>query len=72
MKIGDKVKYSAKFLKSIGVYSGDMCFCEGVIKSIKTHGSSFTLATIDWKNPEIPETVNIKNLIIKGKVENLD
>jgi hypothetical protein len=71
--IGQRVKYSAKWLKSMGIHSGDMCFCEGTITGMKKYGSSgFTIATIDWKNPEIPEKVNIKNLTIKGKIEVID
>lgn len=62
LNVGDKVRYRTQFLRSIGCYSGPLPFARGEITAIKTHGSSFTLATINWKSPDVPETVNVFNL----------
>lgn len=73
LQVGDRVKYAAKFLKSIGVYSGDMCFCEGTITTIREYGGGFSIATVDWGgNPEIPTNINVQNLIRVGKLEVCD
>ena len=61
-KTGDKVRYRTQFLRSIGCYTGPLPFARGEITTVKTHGSSFTLATIKWIKGDAPETVNVFNL----------
>jgi hypothetical protein len=60
--VGDKVRYRTEFLRSIGCYSGPLPFARGEITAVKTHGTSFTLATINWTKGDAPETVNVFNL----------
>lgn len=67
MKIGDIVKYNKNFLRSIGEYSGDMCFAQGEILEINGN-KDFQIARIKWNKPDIPESVNIKNLVLKNKI----
>ena len=65
IKVGDKVRYTGKFLRSIGAYTGPLGQGKGIVKKLEPlgRGSDLTyIATIDWNNPEIPEKVNIKNL----------
>ena len=38
IKIGDTVKYSAKFLKSAGICTGDICFAEGKVTRLYDKG----------------------------------
>lgn len=63
--VGDKVAYSVQFLRSIGMSHGEMARARGEVIEVKTHGSSFTLATIKW-NCEMPERVNVANLTKVG------
>jgi hypothetical protein len=46
IKVGDVVKYSAKFLHNTGQYTGDVPFMTGTVLSIK--GTTPTMAEIDW------------------------
>lgn len=61
IQIGDKVAYSAKFLKSTGQLTGAIPHARGTVTEVKTCGS-MELATITWGNPDIPERVNVFNL----------
>ena len=70
--VGSKVKYSAKWLKSTGQYTGAICFAIGIITELQTVGARLTLARIDWDCPDIPERVNIANLTLKGRPEYLE
>lgn len=65
MNIGDKVAYSVDFLRSIGVFTGDMPAARGVIENITELGQT-KLATIKWDSEEIPPKVNVKNLAKVG------
>lgn len=69
IKIGDRVKYSHEWLKSVGELTGDIPFARGVVESVEDFGDSFTLAVIDWGNDEIPPRVNVKNLVKVGDLE---
>jgi hypothetical protein len=64
-KIGDRVKYSTIFLRSIGCYTGPLPFAKGTITNLQQFGSRVsgtTLATIDWNSKDIPDKVNVANL----------
>jgi hypothetical protein len=64
-RIGDRVQYSTLFLRSIGCYTGEICFAKGQITWLQQFGSKVsgtTLATIDWDKPGIPDKVNTFNL----------
>jgi hypothetical protein len=60
--VGDKVAYSSNWLRSVGAYTGDLGHARGVITELDGT-MSFVLARIKWNLPDIPERVNVKNLI---------
>ena len=64
MKPGDKVRYRAEFLRSIGQYTGPLPMAKGTIISLIPVGD-MTLASIKWENDpylEVPRRVNTANL----------
>lgn len=65
VEIGDKVAYSAQFLRSTGMAHTPAAHARGVVTEIKPLGS-ITLATIAWDNPDIPERVAVPNLAKVG------
>jgi hypothetical protein len=65
IKTGDRVQYAAKFLRSIGVCTGEMCFAVGTVAEVENHGGT-TLATIDWTIARMPRFVNVANLVTVG------
>ena len=67
MNIGDSVKYSVKFLRSTGQYVGNVPHAAGVITSVKNYGG-LSIATIKWNYPDVPEKVNVKNLVLLKNV----
>ena len=67
--VGAKVKYSRKWLKSVGMYTGDLCFCRGLVTGIEMVGPTLRLAVIEWDKEDIPLRVNVKNLVEVGKPE---
>ena len=67
MKIGDKVAYSVKFLKSIGCYTGNMPSSRGIITDIIKVGDR-QLAAIKWNNPGTPKKVLTANLVLIEKI----
>jgi hypothetical protein len=64
--VGDRVGYSAAFLRSTGQYTGTAPFRRGVIQSIDEPAPGFTLAQIQWDGESDPSSVNIKNLARVG------
>jgi len=70
IKIGDTVKYSAKFLKSAGICTGDICFAEGKVTGFTVLSKDSILAEVEWlKCLSGTGKVNVKNLIKKGRLE---
>lgn len=65
MNIGDSVAYSVQFLESIGMSHSGLARARGKIEKIEALGS-ITIAYIDWKDPDIPLKVNVKNLAKVG------
>lgn len=63
--VGDRVAYSASFLRSIGALTGMLPHARGLVTHL-TVGKSMTLATINWSDDRIPPRVNTKNLAIIG------
>ncbi len=61
IQVGDRVAYKASFLRSTGQYTGDIPHARGIVTDIKPFGDN-ALATIDWKNDEIPPKVLLSNL----------
>ena len=66
IKPGDRVQYAARFLRSIGTYTGDLCFAVGTVAEIERHGGT-TLATIDWTTSRMPRFVAVANLVTVAK-----
>lgn len=69
IQVNDRVKYSRDWLRSTGQFTGDIPFARGTVTAIKEYGGGLRLATVDWKNPDIPEKVHVKNLTKIGTVE---
>lgn len=62
---GDRVKYAAKFLRSIGCQTGPACFATGTVSAVSRYGgrSGVTVATVTWDDPSEGEAVNVANLV---------
>ncbi len=63
IKVGDQVAYSKAFCQSTGQLTGDTPHARGTVLSFHPVGDTL-LAVIDWKNPELPPRVNVKNLSV--------
>jgi hypothetical protein len=66
LTVGDRVGYSAAFLRSTGQYTGTAPFRRGVIRSIYELTPGFMLANVQWDFDREPSQVNIKNLARVG------
>jgi len=63
---GDRVAYSAQFLRSIGCQTGELPAARGTVREVSQLGS-ITLASIDWDRPEdLPQRVAVANLAKVG------
>lgn len=60
--VGDKVAYSAAWLRSTGQFTGDLPHARGTVTDLKVLSADVVLATVDWQNEEIPNRVNVRNL----------
>jgi hypothetical protein len=70
LQIGDKVQYSAKFLRSISCYTGELPFAQGEITELTGKvGEEYRIATIRWINAFAPDKVNVANLVKIGEIE---
>jgi len=75
LKIGDKVQYSAKFLRSISCYAGALPFAQGeIIDLIGKIEEEYRIATVRWINAfdldiDLIARVNVANLIRIGEIE---
>jgi len=65
VQIGDRVAYSAKWLRNTGQVAGDIGHARGVVVALESPTPDWTLATIEW-NGDFPEKVNVINLAIVG------
>jgi len=61
LEIGDKVRYRANFLRSIGEYTGSLPRARGIVTDIQSLGGR-RLIVVDWRDPNIPEKVLEPNL----------
>ena len=65
IKVGSKVCYRRAWLRSTGNSTGDLPFARGTVLSIDaTLGPEGGIASIDWKNDEIPARVAVANLAL--------
>jgi hypothetical protein len=60
--LGDKVQYTAKFLRDIGVFSGDMAHATGTVVRTKTFSGCLHYAIVEWDRPDMPTMIRSKNL----------
>jgi hypothetical protein len=65
IKVGDRVAYSAAFLRSTGQYAGDVPHAKGEVRALVSLGET-TLAEIEWDKPGLPGRVNVANLCHVG------
>ena len=65
MQIGDKVKYSVRFLRSIACYAGPMACATGTVTAMEEFGSS-SLVSVDWHGEDLPKRILESNLTVKG------
>lgn len=65
IQTGDRVMYSATFLRSIGCHAGRPCFARGTVAAIERVGgrSGVTVATVAWDDPDEGEAVAVQNLV---------
>jgi predicted alpha/beta hydrolase len=63
---GDRVAYSAQWLRSVGASHTPFAHARGNVASVHTVLGGSTFATIDWGNADIPATVNVANLAKVG------
>ena len=69
IKVGDKVAYSATWLRSTGQVAGDAAHARGVVKklaNLSKGASPLVLAHVKWDR-DMPEKVNVRNLAVVGK-----
>ena len=62
LKINDKVGYSSRWLKSCGIYTGNLPRAKGIITGIQFLGKELQIATVSWDLPDVPTKINVKNL----------
>jgi hypothetical protein len=62
---GDRVKYAAKFLRSIACHTGPACFATGTVTAVKRYGgrSGISIATVAWNDPREGDAVAVANLV---------
>jgi hypothetical protein len=65
IQIGDKVAYSVQWLRSTGQVAGDAGHARGIVESLDTFSTGFTLARVKW-DCDMPDRVNVKNLAVVG------
>ena len=66
LTVGDRVGYSAVFLRNTGQYTGPAPSRRGVILHIDEPAPGFGLARVKWDGEANPTSVNIKNLARVG------
>jgi len=65
VKTGDRVAYSAAWLRSIGCYSGDLPALRGEVLKVQPLGRQ-QLATVQWAGEDQPAKVLVTNLALVG------
>jgi hypothetical protein len=66
--IGDRVQFTAKFLRSTGQYTGRVPFLKGKVTRLETLGGQFKLAVVQWEGDD-EQRVNVANLKRVGQPE---
>lgn len=70
LSIGDPVRFSAKWLRGTGQYTGPVPHAKGIITDIEP-GKGIVLATVDWgkSSKDVPAKVLISNLVHEDDVK---
>jgi hypothetical protein len=66
MQLGDKVRYSQKFLRSIACYAGPMACATGTVTAVTDFSPNFRLVSVDWHGEDLPTRILDCNLTVKG------
>ena len=70
--IGTRVKYAAKFLRSVGLYTGPLALASGEVVGLAQLSPGCVLADIRWEKGRgdniAPDRVNVKNLVRADRV----
>jgi hypothetical protein len=66
MQIGDKVRYSVKFLRSIACYAGPMACATGTVTALQPFSGKHALVSVDWHGEDLPQRILDVNLTVKG------
>ena len=65
VKVGDHVAYSAAWLQSVGMLTGDIPHARGVVTKVQPLGDR-QLVSIKWDKEDVPTKVMSCNLAIVG------
>lgn len=65
VKVGDKVRYAVKWLRSTSQYTGPIANAKGVVTELQPFGDN-ALAVIDWGGEDLPTKVLTSNLTVVG------
>jgi hypothetical protein len=65
LKIGDRVGYTAAFLRSTGMYAGEEPFMRGTVTGFEDISQGCVLAVVDWTGHGTRK-VNVKNIARVG------
>jgi hypothetical protein len=68
LKIGDRVGYSAAFLRSTGQFTGRKPFLRGTIIGIEEIAPGTQFAGVIWDCSLDPRKVNVKNIARVGSL----
>ena len=68
LKIGDHVAYSNRFLRSTGLYTGEIPFARGRVIATDSFPGGGQLVTVDWGNPDIPQKILAANLVLVNRI----
>lgn len=61
VKVGDKIAYTAAFLRGTGQYTGDVPQAKGIVLALVPLGET-VLAEIAWDTPDLPRRVHVANI----------
>jgi hypothetical protein len=70
MNVGDKVRYSVKFLRSIACYAGPMACAKGTVVAVESFGGGKSfLVSVDWHGEDLPKRILESNLTVRGSAK---
>jgi hypothetical protein len=68
IKVGNRVAYSATWLKATGNHTGRIPFARGRVVEI-VEMTDMRLARVDWNDHCVPDKVCTANLVVIGSTE---